>query len=287
MVSDEPRQASLRRLRRFEVRPNRELGQNFLIDDNILGVIGRAAELDPADVVLEVGGGLGVLSEYLAPRVRHLHVVEVDRSLEPPLAEALAPFANATLHLADAVKLDLAALDPPPDKVVANLPYGVAATVLLKSIAELPRATLWVATVQREVGDRLAAAPGGKSYGATSVLAQLACEVRFLRRVPRTVFHPEPNVESALVLMRRRAPAPAPALTALVHAAFAHRRKALAGSLALAPGAQPDLRDTARQALEAIGRPPDARAERLAPDEWPRLAEAIGRERLAGLRPRA
>ena len=287
MVSDEPRQASLRRLRRFEVRPNRELGQNFLIDDNILGVIGRAAELAPNDVVLEVGGGLGVLSEYLAPRVHHLHVVEVDRSLEPPLAEALAPFPNATLHLADAVKLDLAALDPAPGKVVANLPYGVAASVLLKSIAELPGATVWVAMVQREVGDRLAAAPGGKSYGATSVLAQLACDVRFLRRVPRTVFHPEPNVESALLLMRRRAPAPPPELTALVHAAFAHRRKALAGSLALAPGAPPDLRDAARDALDALGRPPDARAEQLAPDEWPRLAAAIGRQRLAGLRPRA
>jgi 16S rRNA (adenine1518-N6/adenine1519-N6)-dimethyltransferase len=286
MVSDEPRQASLRRLRRFEVRPNRELGQNFLIDDNFLGVIGRAAELAPDDVVLEVGGGLGVLSEYLAPRVAHLHVVEVDRSLEPPLADALAPFGNATLHLADAVKLDLAELDPAPRKVVANLPYGVAATVLLKSIAELPGATLWVAMVQREVGDRLAAAPGGKSYGATSVLAQLACEVRFLRRVPRTVFHPEPNVESALVSMRRRAPAPAPALTALVHAGFAHRRKALAGSLALAPGASPELRDAAREALEAIGRPPDARGEQLAPEEWPRLAAAIGGERLSGLRPR-
>ena len=285
-MSDEPRQASLRRLRRFEVRPNRELGQNFLIDDNILGVIGRAAGLAPDDVVLEVGGGLGVLSEYLAPRVRHLHVVEVDRSLEAPLAEALAPFPDATLHLADAVRLDLAALEPTPNKVVANLPYGVAATVLLKSIAELPGATLWVAMVQREVGDRLAAAPGGKSYGATSVLAQLVCEVRFLRSVPRTVFHPEPNVESALVLMNRRAPAPSREVTALVHAGFAHRRKALSGSLALAPGALPELRDAARRALEQLGRPPDARAEQLAPAEWPRLAEAIGVELLAELRPR-
>jgi 16S rRNA (adenine1518-N6/adenine1519-N6)-dimethyltransferase len=286
MVSDEPRQASLRRLRRFDVRPNRELGQNFLIDDNMLGVIGRAAELDTGDVVLEVGGGLGVLSEYLAPRVEHLHVLEVDRSLEAPLAEALAPFANTTLHLADAVKVDLGSLTPRPGKVVANLPYGVAATVLLKSIAELPEASLWVAMVQREVGDRLAATPGGKSYGATSVLAQLACEVRFLRRVPRTVFHPEPNVDSALVLMRRRAPAPPAELTALVHAAFAHRRKALAGSLALAPGAPDDIRDATRAALEAIGQPPDARAERLAPADWPQLAEQIGVDRLERLSPR-
>jgi 16S rRNA (adenine1518-N6/adenine1519-N6)-dimethyltransferase len=282
----EPRQASLRRLRRFGIRPNRELGQNFLIDDNLLGVIGRAAELDSGDVVLEVGGGLGVLSEYLAPRVEHLHVVEVDRSLEAPLAEALEPFPNATLHIADAVKLDLGTLDPAPDKVVANLPYGVAATVLLKSVAELPGASLWVAMVQREVGERLAAAPGGRSYGATSVLAQLACEVRLLRRVPRTVFHPEPNVESALVRMRRRAEAPPPELTALVHAAFAHRRKALAGSLALTPGAPAGIRDATRAALETLGHPPDARAERLAPAEWPRLADEIGRERLGGLRPR-
>jgi 16S rRNA (adenine1518-N6/adenine1519-N6)-dimethyltransferase len=286
MVTDEPRQASLRRLRAYGIRPNRELGQNFLIDDNILGVIDRAAELDRADVVLEVGGGLGVLSEYLAPRVAHLHVVEVDRSLEPPLAEALEPFDNTTLHLADAVALDLATLEPPPAKVVANLPYGVAATVLLKSIEELPGARLWVAMVQREVGERLAAAPGSKTYGATSVLTQLACEVRVLRRIPRTVFHPEPNVESALVLMRRRAPAPPPELTALVHAAFAHRRKALAGSLALTPGAPEGLRDATRDALVATGHPADARAERIPAEDWPRLADAIGRDRLAGLRPR-
>ncbi len=286
-MSGEPRQASLRRLRAFGIRPNRELGQNFLIDDNILRVIGSAAELDAEDVVLEVGGGLGVLSEFLAARVAHLHVVEVDRSLEPPLRDALEQFDNATLHMADAVKLDFATLEPSPSKVVANLPYGVAATVLLKSIAELPEASLWVAMVQREVGERLAAAPGGKSYGATSVIAQLACEVRVLRKVPRGVFHPEPNVDSALVVLRRSAAAPPAELVALVHAGFAHRRKALAGSLALTPGAPGDIRDATRSALEQLGHPADARAERLPPEDWPRLADAIGRERLAGLRPRA
>jgi 16S rRNA (adenine1518-N6/adenine1519-N6)-dimethyltransferase len=286
-AGSEPRQASLRRLRAFGIRPNRELGQNFLIDDNILRVIGTAAELDEADVVLEVGGGLGVLSEFLAPRVAHLHVVEVDRSLEAPLREAVEPFANTTLHLTDAVKLDLGALDPAPGKVVANLPYGVAATVLLQSIVELPEARLWVAMVQREVAERLAAEPGGKSYGATSVIAQLACEVRFLRKVPRSVFHPEPNVDSALVVLSRRAPAPPDELVALVHAGFAHRRKALGGSLALTPGAPDDIRAATRAALEQLGHPADARAERLPPDDWPRLADALGRERLAELRPRA
>ena len=283
MTGDEgrpgPRQGSIRRLRDFGVRPNRELGQNFLTDDNVLRVIGAAAELTTDDVVLEVGGGLGVLSEYLAPLVAHLHVVEIDRGLEAPLEDALAPFGNATLHLADAVKLDLAALSPAPDKVVANLPYGVAATVLLKSIAELPEARLWVAMVQREVAERLASSPGGKTYGATSVLAQLACEVRLLRKVARTVFYPEPNVESALVVLRRTGPSPAPELVRLVHAGFAHRRKALAGSLALAPDAPQGVRDATRRALEELGHPPDARAERLAPEDWRRLAASLEHHR--------
>ncbi len=274
-VTQLPRQASLSRLRRFGIRPNRELGQNFLIDDNILDVVGRAAELEPSDVVLEVGGGLGVLSEYLAARVAHLHVVEVDPRLEAALSDALAPFANAALHVADAVALDLAALSPRPGKVVANLPYGVAATVLLKSVAELREATLWVAMVQREVGERLAAAPGSKTYGATSVLAQLSCEVRVLRRVPRTVFHPEPKVESVLVELRRLRPSPAASTVALVHAAFAHRRKALAGSLALAPAARPQIRERARAALARLGHPPDVRAERLSPQDFRALHEIL------------
>jgi 16S rRNA (adenine1518-N6/adenine1519-N6)-dimethyltransferase len=271
----EPRQGSLRRLREFGIRPNRELGQNFLIDDNILEVIGRAAELDVNDVVLEVGGGLGVLSEYLAPRVAHLHVVEVDEALSEALADATGPFPNVALHFGDAVRLDLGALDPAPTKVVANLPYGVAATVILKSIEELPEAQLLVAMVQREVAERFAAAPGSKTYGATSVLAQLPCEVSLGRRVPRTVFHPVPNVESALIVLRRRGPAPAPEVAALVHAAFAHRRKALAGSLALAPGAPSGVRETARAALERLGHPADARAERLAPQDFAALAKAL------------
>jgi 16S rRNA (adenine1518-N6/adenine1519-N6)-dimethyltransferase len=281
-----PRQGSLNRLQRFDVRPNRELGQNFLVDDNILRLIGEAAELGPQDVALEVGGGLGVLSEHLAPRVAHLHVVEIDRRLEAPLRDALEPHPNATLHFADAVELDLAALQPPPTKVVANLPYGVAATVLLRTIAELPRAQLWVAMVQREVGERLAASPGSKVYGATSVLSQLACEVRVLRRVPATVFHPRPNVESAIVVLRRRGPSPAGRVVALVHAAFAHRRKALPGSLALDPGAPSGLRDAARSALEQLGLPIDARAERLSPAEFARLAELIGGELLEPLKAR-
>jgi 16S rRNA (adenine1518-N6/adenine1519-N6)-dimethyltransferase len=264
VVSTLPAQPSLRRLREHGVRPNRDLGQNFLIDSNLLDVITRAAELDAGDVVLEVGGGLGVLSEHLAARARHVHVVEVDRRLEPPLREALAPYPNATLHLADAVRLPLAALDPPPDKLVANLPYGVAATVLLRTIEELPSMVTWVAMVQREVGERFAAGPRTAAYGVPSVLAQLACEVRVLRPVSRRVFHPVPNVDSVLLRLTRHSPAPEPALRTLVQHGFAHRRKALARSVALGGGD----RERVRAALQAMGLPADARAETLAPAQW-------------------
>jgi 16S rRNA (adenine1518-N6/adenine1519-N6)-dimethyltransferase len=273
-----PSQPSLRRLRRFDIRPNRQLGQHFLIDSNLLEVVGRAAELRPGDVVLEIGGGLGVLSEYLAPRVDHLHVVEVDERLEPALRDALAPHANTTLHLADALELDLGALTPPPGKVVANLPYGIGTTAILRTIAELPGCRLWLAMVQREAGERLAGTPATSAYGVPSVLAQLACEVRVLRPVSRTVFHPVPNVDSVLVRLRRRPGVGEvePEVRELVHRAFAHRRKALAGSLALAPGAPPDIRERARRALAAIGHPPDQRAERLAPQEFVELRRRLG-----------
>jgi 16S rRNA (adenine1518-N6/adenine1519-N6)-dimethyltransferase len=270
------KQSSLRRLREFGVRPNRELGQNFLIDDNILRLIGEAAELQPDDVVLEVGGGLGVLSEYLAPRVAALHVVEVDPGLRDALEDAVAGAQGVQLHFADALELDYSALDPLPDKVVANLPYGIAATVILKSIDELPGADLWIAMVQREVGERFAASPGTKTYGATSVLAQLSCDVKVVRRVPPTVFHPAPKVESAIVAFRRHSPPPRRAVADLVHAGFAHRRKALPRSLSLAPGAQPGIRDRAREALERMGQPADVRAERLKPADFERLAEELG-----------
>jgi 16S rRNA (adenine1518-N6/adenine1519-N6)-dimethyltransferase len=272
----QPSQPSLRRLREHGVRPKRDLGQNFLVDSNILGVIERAAQLDARDVVLEIGGGLGVLSEHLAARAAHVHVVEVDRALVPALEEALAPYrATTTLHVGDALALDLAALDPAPTKVVANLPYGIAATAILRTIEELGSVTRWVAMVQREVGERLAAAPGSAAYGAPSVLAQLACDVRVHRSIARTVFHPVPNVDSVLVVLERTAPAADAAVRELVHAAFAHRRKALARSLALSPRFGPGARERARAALVALGLPADARAERLAPEHFVALAEAL------------
>jgi 16S rRNA (adenine1518-N6/adenine1519-N6)-dimethyltransferase len=263
-----PSQPSLRRMREFGVRPKRDLGQNFLIDSNILGVIEREARLTPEDVVLEIGGGLGVLSEHLASRVAHVHVVELDRALEPALRDAVDAFHNVTLHFADAMRLDLRALRPGPTKVVANLPYGIAAGAILRTIEELDDVQRWVGMVQKEVGERFAASAGSGTYGVPSVLAQLACEVQVLRAVSRSVFAPVPNVDSVLVGLRRTGPAAAPELRELVGAAFAHRRKALAGSLALAPGAPKDVRDRAREVLAELGHPPDVRAERLSPQDF-------------------
>jgi 16S rRNA (adenine1518-N6/adenine1519-N6)-dimethyltransferase len=256
-------------------RRSRALGQNFLVDRNILDVIERLAELSPGDVVLEIGGGEGVLSERLAAVASHVHVVEVDRRLEDGLRDGVGSLPNVTLHMADALEVDLAELGPAPTKVVANLPYGIAATVILRTIEELPGVGSWVVMVQREVGERLAAAPATAAYGATSVLAQLACDVKVLRPVARTVFRPVPNVDSVLVGLRRHGGSVDPALRSLVHEAFAHRRKALAGSLALAPGARSNVRDQARAALVAMGHPADERAERLSPDEFRELATRL------------
>jgi 16S rRNA (adenine1518-N6/adenine1519-N6)-dimethyltransferase len=288
-------------MRQFGVRPDRDLGQNFLIDSNILGVIDRAAELSPADTALEIGGGLGVLSEYLAARVRHVHVIELDDRLRPALEDATGELANVTLHWEDAMASDLIALSPEPTKVVANLPYGIAAGVLLRTIEELPSVSLWVAMVQREVGERLAAAPGSGTYGTPSVIAQLSCRVEVLRAIPRTVFHPVPNVDSVLIRMARLTPAdaetggegpvgerartdPAPgvggspssALRALVAGAFSHRRKTLAGSLSLSGAADGVSREQVREALLELGHPQDARAERLSPEDFRALGRLLG-----------
>jgi 16S rRNA (adenine1518-N6/adenine1519-N6)-dimethyltransferase len=254
------------------VRPKKQLGQHFLADDNILGVIARLAELGPDDVVLEIGPGLGVLTRHLAGRARHVHAVELDRSLGPHLADVAAR-PNIDLHWGDALALDLAALDPPPAKLVANLPYNVATPIVAESLTGLPHIELWTVMVQREVADRFFAETSTKAYGAVSVLVQLATERTGFHPVSRTVFRPPPNVDSALVAFRRtRLPADFDRVKQVVEAAFAHRRKTLPNSITLAGLA---TRQQAASALDAIGRPAQARAEELAPAEFLELANAL------------
>jgi 16S rRNA (adenine1518-N6/adenine1519-N6)-dimethyltransferase len=252
--------------------PKKRLGQHFLADENILGVIGRLAELGPDDVALEIGPGLGVLTRYLAERVRHVHAVELDRSLAPHLRE-LEVRQDVDLHWGDALELELAALRPEPTKLVANLPYNVATPVVAESLTGLPTVELWCVMVQREVADRFFAEPSTKAYGAVSVLVQLATRRTGFHPVARTVFRPPPNVDSALVAFRR---VPLPerfdTIKALVEASFAHRRKTLPNSLAHAGLAD---RERAAAALEAIGRAPETRAEALKPAEFVALSDAL------------
>ena len=258
---------------KLPVAPNRELGQHFLVDENILGVAGRLADLQADDIVLEVGAGLGVLTAYLAERVRLVHAVELDRSLEPHLRERLTGHDNVELVLGDALTLPLEALDPPPAKLVANLPYQIATPLVAESLDGLPSIDLWCVMVQREVADRFFASPGTKSYGAVSVLVQLTGERTGYHPVARTVFRPPPNVDSALVAFRRvRSWGPEFAhVKEIVQAAFAHRRKTLLNSLELVRGGRAE----AGEALERLDLPADTRAEALTPAQLLLLAEAL------------
>jgi 16S rRNA (adenine1518-N6/adenine1519-N6)-dimethyltransferase len=249
------------------VAAKKALGQHFLVDENILGVIGRLAELSPEDVVLEIGPGLGVLTRYLAARVACVHAVEIDRSLGRQLADLPQ---NVTLHFGDALELDL---PQEATKLVANLPYNVATPLIVESLDGLPAIGLWCVMVQREVAERLFAAPATKPYGAVSVLVQLAAERSGFHPVSRTVFRPRPNVDSALVAFRRtELPPDFARVKAVVNAAFAHRRKTLPNSLALAGIV---TRERAAEALASIGRPAETRAEELPPPEFLVLAEAL------------
>lgn len=249
------------------------LGQNFLADPNLLDAILRDAALSADDVVLEVGAGEGVLTERLAGAARHVHTVELDRGLEKRLA-ALAARPGVDLHWGDAMKLDLGALDPAPTAMVANLPYSVATPLLLRTIEELPSLDRWTVMVQREIADRLRAAPGSRTYGSPSVLVQLACEARLVRTVDPAVFRPRPRVESAILGLRRVGAGADAATRELVRAAFAHRRKSLARSL---EHARPGSLEAVRAALRDLGLPEDARAEQLSPSEFRALSKGLSR----------
>ena len=249
----------------MSTRAKKELGQHFLADENILRVIGRLAELDDADVVLEIGPGRGLLTAYLAERVSEVHAIELDRSLEPALGEALAGHENVDLQFGDALAFDLGALVPAPTKLVANLPYNIATPLVAESLDGLPGVALWCVMV---------AEPETKAYGAVSVLVQLAAERTGFHPVSRNVFRPRPNVDSALVAFRRRGALPAdyPRLKAVVGAAFAHRRKQMPNSIELVGLAS---REQAAEALARIGRDPSTRAEALAPEEFLALTNAL------------
>lgn len=259
------------------LRPTKRLGQNFLIDGNTARRIVRTARLDPADVVVEVGPGLGSLTLALLPSVQRVVAVEVDQVLAAALPGTVAERAPALagrLEVVSADALRIAELPgPAPTALVANLPYNVAVPVLLHLLEILPTLRRGLVMVQKEVADRLAAAPGSRTYGVPSVKAAWYASVRPAGLVSRTVFWPAPNVDSGLVAFERREPPPEASrqeVFAVVDAAFAQRRKTLRAALAGWAGSA----DEAERILRAAGVDPRARGEQLSVADYARIAGA-------------
>ena len=254
------------------VKPKKALGQHFLVDENILGVIERMGRLDASDVVVEVGPGLGVLTRRLADRTAHVHAIELDRTLEPHLHDALAGRPNVSFIWGDALDVAIAELRPEPNKLVANLPYNVATPLVMETLEHALSLELWCVMVQRELADRFFAVPRSKAYGAVSVLVQLTTRRTGFHPVPPTVFRPPPRVQSALVAFERQPTAEIGDVRAVIEAAFAHRRKTAANAIALS-----GLADRARveSALASLGHAANARAEELEPAEFVALAESL------------
>ena len=261
-------------LTQLDFHPSRILGQNFLIDRNILNILLDAAELRPDDAVVEVGPGLGVLTEALLDRAASLTAVEKDNRLAPYLRERFADHPKLTLHHSDILDCDFPALFPQPGmKLVANLPYAIAARLLVELTAIPHPPALIVVTIQREVAERLAAKPGSNDYGLLSILLQRHYAIATIKHISPSCFWPPPEVQSSISKLVRRpeplgGPADELALRDLLRHAFSRRRKTMARSLR-------DLVPDPLPALESAGIPPTARAEELPPELWPTLLRAL------------
>jgi 16S rRNA (adenine1518-N6/adenine1519-N6)-dimethyltransferase len=276
-------------------------GQNHLVDGNILRLIVKQAAVSPDDVVLEVGAADGQLTRPLLEQARLVHAFEIDHRYASRLSKLAEEHPNLAVHPGDALKQDLAALDPPPTALVANLAYNIAIPLIMTTIAGLPQLSRWAVMVQKELGDRLFAMPSTKAYSAVSVLVQLACRREAVRAVPPAAFRPQPRVDSSFITFVRRAPAEegaamaggeappptsgeAPTLSAgeyaamdqLVRRAFGQRRKVLTNTLAGASRAAVTLsREDVLGALETLGLGSAARPEELTPLQWVALSRAL------------
>ena len=260
------------------MRPTKRLGQNFVHDPNTVRRIVRAAGLKPDDVVLEVGPGLGSLTLGLLEAAAAVCAVEIDPVLAARLPATVtdrAPALADRLRVVEADALRVRGADlpaPAPTALVANLPYNVGVPVVLHLLAELPTLHGGLVMVQAEVAERLAAAPGSRTYGVPSAKLAWFAAARRAGPVPRAVFWPVPNVDSGLLAFERRDPPPGDraAVFAVVDAAFAQRRKVLRSALAGWAGSPA----AAEAALRAAGVDPSARAERLAIEDFARVAAA-------------
>ena len=258
----------------LDLRPTKQLGQNFVIDPNTVRRLVRTAGVGVDDVVVEVGPGLGSLTLGLLPAVARVVAVEIDLALARQLPLTVADRAPELADRLEVVLQDALLLEdvpgPPPTAFVANLPYNVAVPVLLRLLEKLPSLQKGLVMVQAEVADRLAAPPGSKTYGVPSVKAAWYADVTKAGTIGRNVFWPAPNVDSGLVAFRRRPPPGADRLAtfAVIDAAFAQRRKTLRAALAGWAGSPA----VAEKRLRAAGIDPSARGEVLAVEDFARLA---------------
>jgi 16S rRNA (adenine1518-N6/adenine1519-N6)-dimethyltransferase len=251
--------------------PKKRLGQHFLKDPNTARIV--TASVAEEDVVLEIGPGHGFLTAFLAQRARLVHAVELDPDVLPVLRRAVRESDNVRVHVGDALRFDYGALEPVPDKLVANLPYNVASPLVLMLLEEASYLDSLRFMVQLEVARRMAAGRGTRDYGAYAVLVQLLARVRIVHRVSPSVFDPPPRVYSAVVEMERLRrglePAEYGGVKRLVLAAFRSRRKRLVNNL------PEPVRGEAPRVLSSLGHGPDARAEELTPEDFVALYRAI------------
>jgi 16S rRNA (adenine1518-N6/adenine1519-N6)-dimethyltransferase len=264
-------QLTLQQLREFGISPDTNLGQHFLVDDNILGVIERLSDLTSDDVVYEPGAGVGVLTEFLATRVSHVHAVEIDRRLDAPLAHLTERHANLNLIWGDAVDVRPQELEPAPTKLASNLPYHVAAPIIAETLQHAPQIGTFCVMIQREVADRLFAGVGDKNYGGISVLVQALCQRTGVHKVSRSAFVPMPNVDSTLLAFARSdvVVADIPKFAAFVKRCFLHRRKTLSNNLQSAGF----TRDAIAAMLESAGLAANIRPQNVTPEQFIHLAE--------------
>jgi 16S rRNA (adenine1518-N6/adenine1519-N6)-dimethyltransferase len=261
-------------LRKYRLLPKRSWGQNFLGDPNILGRIAEACEVRPGDTVVELGAGLGHLTDQLLATGAKVVAVERDREMAAVLREVFADRPGLTLVEANATTCDIRELAGARCAVVGNLPYHLSSEIIFHCLAQRADITRMVFTLQAEFAERLAAGPGSRTYGILSVQAQSLCEVHALFKIAAGAFHPKPDVDSAVValvpLAAPRTPlAGTPLFERTVRAAFGHRRKTLQNSLA-GSGMQ-----GVKEALAAAEIDPTRRAETVSVEEFGRLATAL------------
>ncbi len=266
---------------RLGFHPSRALGQNFLVDRNILDILLASADVLPGDRVLEVGPGLGVVTEALLKCGSHVIAVEKDHRLHAFLSNTFEDRDGLELIQGDVLEVGIPALlSRGIDKVVSNLPYSPGSRILLDLICDAhPPAEITV-TVQLEVAQRITAVPGTKTYGLMAVWCQLHCDVALVKIISPNCFWPRPDVKSAIVTLHRRterllAKAHESRFYELTRYVFQHRRKQLASSLTKAPGTLARDAETSRDLLRNVGAPIDARPEALSIEQWCRLTEMM------------